>query len=190
MLAAVLLAYATATFQPVDVSTTSQPAQVFVHDASAQAQPGDGGHDFGLRPPVDNDPDAAPLYNARGDAIKALLGSWRTAEGTASFEPGPQGAMRVHTTFRGLVPNGHYSLFFRQLAVRTAPVFTPLDLVGAQNNFTADARGDADVVVLSPLQVPVGAQLVAFYHSDGVDHQSSLGNPGVNVHAQLIVRMP
>ena len=185
-----LLAYATATFQPVDATTTSQPAQVFVRDASAQAQPGDGGHDFGLRPPVDNDPDAAPLYNAHGDAIKALLGSWRTADGRATFEPGPQGALRVHAQFRGLVPNGRYSLFVRQLAVRTAPVFTPLDLTGAQNSFTADAQGNADFTVVSPLQVPSGAQLVAFYHSDGVDHQSSLGNPGVNVHAQLIMRMP
>ena len=185
-----LLAYAAATFQPVDASTTSQPAQVFVHDASAQLQVGDGGHDFGLRPPTDDDPDVAPLFNAHGDALKALLGTWRTAGGTASFEPAAQGATRVHLFFRGLVPNGRYSLFVRQLAARTAPVFTPLDVVGTQNSFTADAQGIAETIVISPVQVPAGAQLVAFYHSDGVDHQSSLGNPGVNVHAQLILRMP
>ena len=185
-----LLAYAAATFQPVDPSTTSQSPGVFVHDSSAQAQPGDGGHDFGLRAPTDNDSDAAPLYNARGDALKTLLGTWRTAGGTASFEPGAQGGTSVHLFFRGLVPNGRYSLFLRQLAVRSAPVFTPLDLVGTQNSFTADAQGTGETVVLSPLQLPAGAQLVAFYHSDGVDHQSSLGNPGVNVHAQLILRLP
>src|ERR1700682_2421699 len=74
MLAAVLLAFATATFQPVDAATTSQPVQVFVHDNSAQAQSGDGGHNWGLRPPTINDPETAPLYNARGDSLKSLLG--------------------------------------------------------------------------------------------------------------------
>ena len=177
------------TFQPVATTTTSQPSQVFVHDSSVQAEPGEGGHAFGLRAPTDNDPDTAPLYNARGDAVKALLGSWRTADGTAVFEPAPN-AVRVRASFRGLVPNGHYSLFVRQLAVRTGAVFTPLDLVGAQNNFVADAQGSAQTVVVTPLQLPSGSQLVAFYHSDGVDHQSSLGNPGVNAHAQLILRVP
>lgn len=184
-----LLASATVFFQPVDASTTSQPAQVFVHDAAAQALPGDGGHDFGLRPAADNDTDAAPLYNAHGDPIKALLGTWRSAQGTAAFDPTPQG-LRVRTSFHGLIPNGRYSLFVRQLAVRTAPVFTPLDLAGAQNSFTADPQGNAELAVVTPLQLPPGAQLVAFYHSDNADHQSSLGNPGVNVHAQLIVRIP
>jgi hypothetical protein len=190
MLAAVLLTYATAMFQPVDAATTSQPVQVFVHDNSAQAQPGDGGHDWGLRPPSINDADTAPLYNAHGAALKSLLGSWRTADGKATFDTAPQGATRVHVSFRGLVPNGRYSLFVRQRAVRMDAVFTPLDMVGAQNSFSADQQGNADAVVVTPLQLPRGAQLVAFYHSDGVDHQSSLGNPGVNAHAQLILRVP
>jgi len=186
----VLLAYATAMFNPVDAATTSQPVQVFVHDTSAQAQTGDGGHDWGLRPPSINDADTAPLYNARGEALKTLLGSWRTADGNASFDPAPQGATRVRVSFRGLVPNGRYSLFLRQLAVRMNAVFTPLDLVGTQNSFSADAQGNAQTAVVTPLQLPSGAQLVAFYHSDGTDHQSSLGNPGVNAHAQLILRVP
>jgi hypothetical protein len=190
MLAAVLLAFATAMFQPVDAATTSQPVQVFVHDNSAQAQPGDGGHNWGLRPPTSNDPETAPLYNARGESLKSLLGIWRTADGSASFETAPQGATRVRMSFRGLVPNGRYSLFVRQRAVRMDPVFTPLDLVGTQNSFTADQQGNAEAAVVTPLQLPTGAQLVAFYHSDGIDHQSSLGNPGVNAHAQLILRVP
>jgi hypothetical protein len=190
MLAALLLAYATATFQPVDVATTSQPPQVYVHDNSAQAQPGDGGHGWGLRTPTVNDADTAPLFNAHGDALKALLGGWRTADGTATFDPAPQGTILVRTTFRGLVPNGRYSLFVRQLAPRAGAVFTPLDMVGARNSFSADAQGNAQTAVVTPLQLPSGAQLVAIYHSDGVDHQSSLGNPGVNAHAQLILRVP
>jgi len=185
MLAAALLALVTATFVPVTPATTSQPSQVFVHDASAQADPNDGGHDWGLRAPTDNDSDAAPLYNAHGEALKSVLGTWRTADGNATVDTVPQGT-RVRVAFHGLVPNSRYSLFLRQLAARTGPVFTPLDLTGEANSFSSDAQGRGDALVISPLQILPGTQLVLVYHSDGVDHQSSLGNPGVNAHAQLI----
>lgn len=170
-------------------ATTAQPPQVFVRDASAQAQTGDNPHDFGLRPPGDNDSDAAPLYNAHGDSIKAGLGVWRTADGTATFDPGTQ-TTKVHAMFRGLIPNGRYSLFVRQLAGRTGAAFTPLDLVGTTNSFTADGAGRGELTVDSPLQMPTGAQLVLVYHSDGADHQSSIGVLGTNAHPQLITRVP
>jgi hypothetical protein len=187
--AAVLLALASATFQPVTAVTTAQPPQVFVRDASAQAQTGDNPHDYGLRPPTDNDSDAAFLYNAHGESMHTGLGSWRTALGTATFEPGPQ-ANKVHASFQRLIPLGHYSLFVRQLAGRAGAVFTPLDLIGAQNNFIADGQGTADITVNSPLQMPSGSQLVLVYHSDGADHQSSIGVLGTNAHPQLITRVP
>ena len=188
--AAVLFALATATFQPVTAATTAQPPQVFVRDASAQAQTGDNPHDWGLRPPGDNDSDAAPLVNAHGDSIKAGLGVWRTATGTATFEPGTQGGPRVKAAFRGLLPNARYSLFVRQLAGRTGTVFTPLDIVGATNNFTADGTGNGALNVEAPAQLASGAQLVLVYHSDGTDHQSSIGVLGTNAHPQLITRVP
>jgi len=188
--AAVLLALAGATFQPVTAATTAQPPQVFVHDSSAQAQTGDNPHDWGLRPPGDNDSDAAPLLNAHGDSIKAGLGVWRTATGTASFEPGSQGGSRIKASFRGLLPNARYSLFVRQLAGRTGTVFTPLDIVGATNNFTADGAGNGALSVEVPAQLVSGAQLVLVYHSDGTDHQSSIGVLGTNAHPQLITRVP
>ncbi len=184
-----LLALASATFQPVTAATTAQPPQVFVRDASAQAQTGDNPHDYGIRPPGDNDADAAPLFNAHAESIHTGLGSWRTAVGTATFEPGPQ-TTKVHATFQRLIPNGRYSLFVRQLAGRTGAVFTPLDIVGAANNFTADGQGTADVTVGSPLQMPAGSQLVLVYHSDNADHQSSIGVLGLNAHPQLITRVP
>ena len=184
-----LLALSAATFQPVNAATTAQPPQVFVRDTSAQAVSGDDGHDFGLRPPGDNDSDAAPLYNARGETIRAALGVWRTADGSATFEPGER-TTKVHTTFHHLVPNGRYSLFVRQLAGKTGAVFTPLDLVGAANNFSADAQGTAESTVTSPLSMPAGSQLVLVYHSDGADHQSSIGVLGTNAHPQLITRVP
>jgi len=189
MLAAVLLALAGATFQPVTAATTAQPPQIFVRDASVQAQTGEGAHDWGLRPPTDNDSDASPLFNAHGDALRAALGVWRTADGTATFEPGPSATV-VHATFHHLIANGRYSLFVRQLAGKTGPVFTPLDLTGAGNSFTADPQGFAEVRVSSPLQMPAGSQLVLVFHSDGVDHQSSLGVLGVTAHPQLITRVP
>jgi hypothetical protein len=187
--AAVLLALASATFQPVTAATTAQPPQVFVRDASAQAQTGDNPHDYGIRPPGDNDSDAAVLYNAKGESIHTGLGSWRTALGTATFDPGPK-TTKVHATFLRLIPNGRYSLFVRQLAGRTGAVFTPLDLAGAQNSFTASGQGTADVTIDSPLEMPAGSQLVLVYHSDGADHQSSIGVLGLNAHPQLITRVP
>ncbi len=184
-----LFALASATFQPVTAATTAQPPQVFVRDSSAQAQTGDNPHDWGLRPPGDNDSDAATLYNAHGESIHAGLGVWRNADGSASFEPGAQ-TTKVHTVFHRLVPNGRYSLFVRQLAGRAGTVFTPLDLVGVANSFTADAQGSADTTVASPLQMPAGSQLVLVYHSDNADHQSSIGVLGTNAHPQLITRVP
>lgn len=179
----------TATFQPVTAANTAQPPQVFVRDNGAQAQTGDFAHDWGVRPPTDNDPDAAPLVNAHGDDIHAALGVWRTADGTVSLNPGFR-TTTVFVYFHHLIPSARYSLFVRQLAGRTGTVFTPLDLVGAKNNFSADTQGSANTVVDSPLQLPAGAQIVLIYHSDGVDHQSSIGVLGTNAHPQLITRVP
>lgn len=184
-----LLALASATFQPVTAANTAQPPQVFVRDNSAQADTGDYPHDWGLRPPADTDPDSAPLANAHGQDIHAVLGVWRTADGTVSFARGPR-TTAVHTTFRHLIPSGRYSLFVRQLAGRAGVVFTPLDLIGTTNSFSADTDGGADVTINSPLQLPAGSQLVLVYHSDGADHQSSVGVLGTNAHPQLITRVP
>jgi len=185
----VLFALVSATFQPVTAATTAQPPQVFVRDPSVQAQTGANAHDWGLRPPADNDADGLPLFNAHGDALHAVLGVWRTADGTATFDPG-RSATIVHATFHHLIPNGRYSLFVRQLAGRTGPVFTPLDVTGAGNSFTADGRGYGQVNVSSPLQMPSGSQLVLVFHSDGLDHRSSIGVLGTNAHPQLITLVP
>ncbi len=162
---------------------------MFVRDASSQAQSGDNPHDYGIRPPGDNDSDAAMLYNAHNEPLHAGLGAWRSADGTATFEPGPR-ATKVHAVFHRLIPNGRYSLFVRQLAGRAGAVFTPLDVIGAENSFTAGTDGSADVTVNSPLQMPAGSQLVLVFHSDGADHQSSIGVLGTNAHPQLITRVP
>jgi len=189
MLAAVLIALTTAMFQPVNAATTAQPPQVFIRDPGVQADPGENGHVLGLRPPGDNDADGLPLFNARGDSIRAALGVWRTATGKVTFDRTPQ-STKVRATFLGLIPTGHYSLFVRQLAGRAGVAFTPLDLVGAANNFSADDAGRGDIIVDSPLQLPTGAQLVLVYHSDRTDHQSSIGVLGTNAHPQLITRVP
>lgn len=184
-----LLALAGATFQPVTASTTATPPQVFVRDASSQAQTGPDAHGWGVRPPTDADSDGAPLYNAHGEPLHAVLGVWRTADGSATFNPGPH-AIVVRATFHHLIPNGRYSLFVRQLAGRAGPVFTPLDLTGTTNSFTADGRGFGELTVSSPLQMPSGSQLVLVFHSDAADHQSSIGVLGINAHPQLITRVP
>jgi hypothetical protein len=189
MLAAILLALGAVAFQPVTPATTSQPSGVYVRDAAAQAQPGPGGHAFGLRAPNVNDPDNTGLLNANGDPLKAVLGIWRTADGNVAVKPSPKG-LEVRAVFHHLIPDGRYSLFVSQLAGASGTVFTPLDLAGTANSFSADDRGFAEVIVTTPLALPSGAQIVLFYHSDGVDHASSVGNPGVTTHAQLIARLP
>jgi hypothetical protein len=192
MLAALLLALVTARFEPVTPLTTAQTEQVFVHDASAPAQPfGDGaGHAAGLRPPRETDSDAAPLFTATGTALNTTIAGWRAAGGNVELDPTPDGGTRIRATFAKLIPRGRYSVFMRQLAGRSGAVLTPVDITGAADSFLTDVDGNGQITVTSPSSIPAGAQLVLIYHSDGVDHVSSVGNPGVNAHAQLITRVP
>ena len=193
MLAALLLALITARFEPVTPQTTAHTEQVYVHDASASAAPttdGTDGHSAGLRPPRDTDVDAATLYTANNTPLNTTLGAWRAASGNVELTPTSDGGTRVRATFARLIPNGRYSLFVRQLAGRTGPVLTPIDLTGAADGFFADADGNGQLGVTAPNAIPSGAQLVLVFHSDKTDHGSSVGNPGVNAHAQLITRVP
>jgi len=189
MLAAFVLGLITATFEPVTPATSAQPPEVFVRDPAAQPARGPGGHAWGLRPPLPGDSDALPLFNAKGDSVHTVLAIWRSAEGRVEIEPGA-GGTRVRATFRGLVPLGRYSVFVRQLAGRSGPVFTPLDVTGARDGFTADRLGRGELRLLTPMAIPSGAQLALVYHSDGVDHRSSIGEPGITSHVQLITRVP
>ena len=191
--AAVVVALAAVTFQPVNAENTAQPAHVFIRDSSAapQLDPAAGAvHDAGIRPFTENDSPSAQLTNAHGDPLKASIAEWRAATGTAEIGPAPGGGTGVRARFRGLVPLGRYSLFIRQLAGRAGVVLTPVDITGAADTFFADRDGNGGITVESPNVIPSGAQLVLIYHSDGADHQSSPGNLGVTSHEQLITRIP
>lgn len=187
-----LLALATARFEPVTPLTTAQTEQVFVRDASAPAQPfGPGtGHDSGLRPPKETDSTLAPLFTAHGVALNVSIADWRGATGQVELTPAPDGGTRVRATFARLVPRGRYSLFLRQLAGRSGAVLLPVDFTGAADSFFADAEGNGMLTTSCPNPIPAGAQMVLVFHSDGVDHASSIGDPGVNAHLQLITRVP
>ncbi|GAC1660041.1 MAG: hypothetical protein NVS4B13_07090 [Candidatus Elarobacter sp.] len=191
--AAVLLALAGATFQPVTAQTTAQPAQVFVRDSAAPAQldaNAGAAHDAGLRPPAETDSPSAQLVNAHGVALKVSIADWRSAMGTAEFAPGASGGVRVRAAFKGLISMGRYGLFIRQLAGRNGVVLTPVDITGVADTFFADKDGLGAIAIDSPNPIPSGAQLVLIYHSDNSDHQSSPGNLAVNAHEQLITRVP
>ena len=185
-----LLALGTAQFQPVTPLTTAQTQQVYVHDSSAPAAAGDEPHDAGLRPVNANDSPLVQLFSARNAPLNVTLQSWGAATGSVTTSADGNGGTRVHATFANLVPLGHYSLFLRQLAGRTGAVLMPVDIAGAGANFVASPDGAGALDVDSPAAIPTGAQLVLIYHSDGQDHQSSMGVPGVNAHAQLITRVP
>jgi len=190
---AVVVALAALTFQPVTPETTAAPAHVFVRDSSAPAwnDPASGTeHDAGVRPFAQNDPPSAQLMNAHGAPLKVSVAEWRSAKGTAELVPTVGGGTQIRAAFRGLVPNGRYSLFVRQLAGRAGVVLTPADLTGTADSFFTDGDGSGRVEIDSPNAIPSGAQLVLIYHSDGTDHQSSPGNLGVTAHEQLITRVP
>ena len=180
----------TAQFQPVTPQTTAQTQQVYVHDASAPAASGAEPHDAGLRPVNANDSPLVQLYSAKNVALNVTLQGWSAATGTVTTTDDGNGGTRVHASFANLIPLGHYSLFLRGLAGRTGAVLMPVDISGAAANFIASPDGGAVFDVDSPAAIPTGAQLVVIFHSDQKDHQSSMGVPGVNAHAQLITRVP
>ena len=180
----------TAQFQPVTPLTTAQTQQVFVHDASVPAATGSDPHDAGVRPVNANDSPLAQLYTARNNPMNVTLQSWSAATGTVTTSADNNGGTRVHATFSNLIPLGHYSLFLRQLAGRSGAILMPVDITGAAANLVAGPNGDAVFDADTSATIPTGAQLVLIYHSDGQDHQSSIGVPGVNAHPQLITRVP
>ena len=179
--AAIIVALAGATFQPVTAATTAQPPQVFVRDASAPAQTGDNGraHDSGLRPPGDNDPTRPRCYNAHGDiASRSRLGEWRDGDRHGDLRAGAAGGVRVHTTLPRADPERAATASSSGSSRAAAgPCFTPLDIIGATNSFFADGDGNGELIVVRrPTPIPPDAQLVLVYHSDGTDHQSSIGD--------------
>jgi hypothetical protein len=188
----------TLTFQPHGTffsTETRQPAaidpQVFVESAGAAAGigPQQIPHSAGYRPARLSDPPDTLLYGADGVPLNLTLRRWLDARGTAAIDPIDDGGDRIAAFFIGLIPHGTYSLF--EVTFRSGGnVFTPLDGRGASTAFVADARGRARVTVSAPRVLTRSNAVLLSYHSDGQTHGRSRGMPGINVHDQLIARVP
>ena len=166
--------------------------QVFVRDASAPAGIGPQNiqHVAGVRPAlIEQDAKTTPLVNAKGEALGFDLGDWLAAGGVVTISSSASGKVEISAQFMHLRPGGHYSLFENHFDQQ--PVgFTPLDGVGAANNFVANENGGAQVKVTVPQALTHANAILLVYHSDMTSHGAQRGDIGVNAHHQLIARIP
>ncbi|MDU0953908.1 MULTISPECIES: hypothetical protein [Bradyrhizobium] len=163
--------------------------QVFVKDAAAPEATGPQGikHVAGVRPPfIEQDAKTSPLFNAEGKPLGFDLQTWLSPTGTVSITE-KDGKLVLDATFKGLKPNGSYSLFENHFD-KTPITFTAMDGAGKTNSFTAGSDGSASVSVVIP-ELPTHANAVLMvYNSEGQTHGLERGRIGIDAHHQLIAR--
>jgi len=82
---------------------------------------------------------------------------------------------------------GQYSLFENHFDQQPI-VLTPLDGEGTDNNFVANAQGEAVATTVAPAVLTRDNAVLLVYHSDGKVHGKARGDVGVDAHHQLIAR--
>lgn len=136
----------------------------------------------------------------KGRALGITLGQWLAATGSGTYAC-ENGQGRINVTFKNLVPNGVYTLWYFFIALPPQQPFTgTLDLPfgardGAQNTFRANASGNAmykltikPCLDLSGQQVSSG--LAIAWHSDRKTYQADPGPFGSVSHVQLFLLLP
>lgn len=165
----------------------------------------------------DNDMDA-PLYktavetkhdpfndeaigpHAKGESMGVTLGEWLQHRGTGKYTY-EKGTGRLQLDFKGLVPNGVYTMWHAFIALPpTTPFSGTLDLPlgardGSESVFVADENGNAkfDHSFKPGLQMSdvwTTAMLAINYHSDGKTYGGRPGRFGLNAHIPLFVMLP
>ncbi|TQV78623.1 hypothetical protein [Denitrobaculum tricleocarpae] len=167
--------------------------------------------------PDDTDPDA-PLFTAaepqphdpgnpaavgpfkKGTKLDLTLGKWLGASGSGHYHV-EDGEGHLTVAFKGLVPNGVYTLWhFFMANGETDPFIGTFDLPvgaldGSQSVFVADADGSATfkqsfdtALQLSGEQLTAG--LAVNWHSDGKTYGVAPGAFGQNAHIQLFTALP
>lgn len=162
----------------------------FVKDDAAPAAvgPQNISHVAGFRPALVAGPLDAQVFNAQGKSLGFSLADWFAAKGSARISPSGDGA-RIECQFTHLLPNGVYSLFENHFDQK--PIgFTPSDGTGKTNSFTADAKGNASVSLVSPRPLTHDNAVLLVYHSDHTAHGMERGEIGVTAHHQIIGRIP
>jgi hypothetical protein len=163
--------------------------QVFIAMPTAPAGTGPQGikHVAGIRNALISDDADLPIQNAAGKPLGMSLGQWLSAKGEVVLTPLDRGKERVTVILSGLKSKGIYSLFENHFD--QSPVgFTPLGGTGTDNNFSADAHGNAIVSTVSSTILTHDNAVLVVYHSDQKAHGKLRGDLGMNAHHQLIAR--
>src|SRR5260370_2811580 len=172
---------------------TKQPKtldpQVFVQDPAAEAATGPQGikHAAGIRPPlIEQDAKSSPLYNADGKPLGFDLQTWLSPSGIVTItEQG--GKILLEASFKGLKPNGSYSLFenhFDHMPV----TFSAIDGTGKTNSFIAQPDGTAKISITLPDFPTNPNDVLLIYNSEGQSHGLDRGKIVIEAHHQLIAR--
>lgn len=138
--------------------------------------------------------------HAKGRPLGLTLGQWFDASGKGSYRC-TNGEGAIDVDFRGLVPNGIYTLWhFFMASPPTQPFVGTYDLPmgsrdGKDSVFSADARGQARVQrTFKPCLQLSGEHLMAglavAWHSDGKTHGVEPGGFGHDSHVQLFLGLP
>jgi hypothetical protein len=171
-----------------DLTQQSIDPQVFVRDgATAQGTDGAGiTHIAGYRAAnLAGDDRTSPLFNANGKALGFNFGKWLGAAGTVDVSPAGNGD-RLHLGFVALKESGHYGLF--SLTPETGAL-VPLDGTGTSNTFTTTPLGTADLNVTTAYHLSTADRIFLIYNSDGLDHGAQPATPGIDSHAQMVMRI-
>ena len=120
----------------------------------------------------------------KGLPVGQTLGQWLAASGQAVVECTSSGGAEVEMSFRGLKPNGVYTLW----QVEPAADFGPLGGNGALNSFLADSEGEGEFQVLlgfCPGEVAATVTTALALHFDAKTNGDSPGGglPGGTVFA-------
>ncbi len=136
----------------------------------------------------------------KGEPLGMTLGQWLRHQGTGTYTC-EDGIGKLRLRFRGLVPNGVYTMWHAFIALPpTEPFSGTLDLPlgardGSESVFVADANGNAVfehtfMPCLEMSDVWTTSMLAINYHSDGKTYGADPGAFGFNAHVPLFVLLP
>lgn len=145
-------------------------------------------HVEGYRPAMPGpDPAAAPLFSADGRFLGMNLGMWTSASGSGRIScEGGRAIMVNH--LRGLIPGGVYQLERLRLTSQGV-VRLPLGKPDGSDSTFLAADGETTVSRTLPFCPSPSEVIAVAFHSDAGTHGAAMGQPGVNLHEQLIARL-
>jgi hypothetical protein len=124
----------------------------------------------------------------KGSALGFTLRQWLGATGIGAYAVQDSAAV-VDASFRGLIPNGIYTMWCVPAPGRPPGLLPCGALDGSESRFTADAGGNANVNIRTR-QLPEGAAIAAAYHSDSRTYGASPGDLGRNAHVHVVIFLP